>query len=146
MSNEHKNSNADPESDNVIARPGKVVPTQNRWKSVNINIFVYMVIGLLLFLGTCGVAQSMGWWSTSGKVKVTGENVTVTGANPAEIRGFMTIREVIVGYNVTWEEFREQFNLPPETSLDSPLNTLEKLSPDFSVTNVRNWLTQRSLK
>lgn len=130
----------------VAADHAKVMPTRNRWKSLNVNIFIYMLVGMMLFFGTCAGAQSAGWWSTSGKVKITGEKVTATGVDPAEIRGFMTIREVLSAYNVTWDEFRQQFNLSTETSLDSPLNTLEQAAPGFSVTNVRTWLTQRIKK
>jgi hypothetical protein len=92
-------------NDNSIS-PYRVIPTNNRWRSWRLNIFAYMMIGLFLFLGSCGGAQLAGWWSTSGKVSLTGETIKATGADPAEIRGFMTIREVLTAYNVTWQEFR----------------------------------------
>ena len=122
----------------------KVTPTQNRWRSWKVNIFVYMLIGLFLFIGSCQVAHLAGLWYTSGKVSVTGETIKATGANPAEIRGFMTIQEVLTAYNVTWEEFYKKFNLPKDTELTSPLNTLEKKSADFSVTKLRDWLIERA--
>ena len=122
----------------------KVTPTQNRWRSWKVNIFVYMLIGLFLFIGSCQVAHLAGWWNTSGKVSVTGETITATGANPAEIRGFMTIQEVLTAYKVTWEEFSQKFNLPADTALSSPLNTLEKVSADFSVTKLRDWLIEKA--
>ena len=122
----------------------KVTPTQNRWRSWKVNIFVYMVIGLFLFIGSCQAAHLAGWWNTSGKVSVTGETITATGANPAEIRGFMTIQEVLTAYKVTWEEFSQKFNLPVDTALSSPLNTLEKVSADFSVTKLRDWLIEKA--
>jgi hypothetical protein len=103
-----------------------------------------MLIGLILFFGSCEGAQVAGWWNTSGKVSITGETIKATGANPAEIRGLMTIQEVLTAYNVTREEFYKKFNLPPDTELTSPLNTLEKKSADFSVTKLRDWLIERA--
>jgi hypothetical protein len=118
--------------------------TGSRWRSWRIHMYVYMIIGLILFLGSCGTAQLAGIWNTSGKVSVTGQTITATGADPAEIRGSMTIQEILTAYHVTWEDFYKQFNLPPDTSLSSPLNTLEKISPDFSVTKLKAWLTERA--
>lgn len=127
-------------------RRDRVIPTHNTWRSLRVNIYIYMFIGILLFLGTCQTAQSMGWWSTSGKVTSTGEKITATGTDPSEIKGWMTIKEVIEAYKIPWEEFSQQFNIPPDTPLDSPLNTLEKINPDFSVTKLRDWLTERMQK
>jgi hypothetical protein len=124
----------------------RVVPTHNRWRSLNVNIYLFTLIGLLLFLGTCQASQSMGWWSTSGKITSTGEKVTATGTDPAEIKGWMTIKEVLAAYKIPWEEFSKQFNIPPGTSLDSPLSSLEALAPGFSVTNLRTWITERMKK
>jgi hypothetical protein len=121
----------------------RVIPTKNRWRSWRVNIFLYMMVGLILFFGSCEGARIAGWWSTSGKISVTGETITATGADPAEIRGFMTIQEVLKAYNVTWEEFYKKFNLPLDTELTSPLKTLEKKSADFSVTKLRDWLAER---
>jgi hypothetical protein len=124
--------------------PSRVVPINNKWRTWRINIFVYMMIGLILFFGSCAGARAAGWWSTSGRVSVTGEAIKATGADPAEIRGFMTIQEVLTAYNISWEEFSKQFSIPADTDLSSPLNTLEKKAPDFSVTKLRAWLTERA--
>jgi hypothetical protein len=120
------------------------ISTGSRWRSWRVNIFVFMMIGIILFFGSCSAAQAVGVWNTSGKISVTGQTITATGADPAEIKGFMTIQEVLTAYHVTWEEFYQKFNLPPDTILSSPLNTLEKISPDFSVTKLRIWLTEKT--
>lgn len=146
MSNKILDNNINDESTDIAAKRSRVIPTHNKWKSLHVNIFAYMLIGMLLFFGTCAGAQSAGLWSTSGRVTITGENVTATGKDPAEIRGFMTVKEVLNAYNVTWDEFSRQFNIPADTPLDSPLNTLEKVAPGFSVTSLRTWLTQRTQK
>jgi hypothetical protein len=129
---------------NFKIKSSRSVSTGSRWRSWRIHIYVYMIIGLILFLGSCGTAQVAGIWNTSGKISVTGQAITATGTDPAEIRGFMTIQEILTAYHVTWEEFNKKFNLPPETPLTSPLNTLEKMSSDFSVTKLKTWLTERA--
>jgi hypothetical protein len=55
----------------------------------------------------------------------------------------MTIQEVLTAYNISWDEFSKKFNLPQDTRLDSALNTLEKVAPDFALTKLRDWLTER---
>jgi hypothetical protein len=140
------NNDIDGNKLNEIKAKPVVIPTHNKWRSWRVNIFLYMLIGLILFFGSCEGAQLAGWWNTSGRVSITGEPIIATGADPAEIRGFMTIQEVLTAYNVTWEEFSKQFNIPPETDLSSPLNTIEKVAPEFTVTKLRDWLTERAKK
>jgi hypothetical protein len=122
----------------------KPVTAGSRWKSWRVNIFVYMCIGLLLFLGTCEGAQLTGKWSTATR-KVPAQSVeTSNGANPAEVKGSMTIQSVITTYNVSWEELSKQFNIPADTPLSSQLKALEPIAPGFSVDALRAWLTERA--
>ncbi|MEW6142722.1 MAG: hypothetical protein AB1597_06120 [Chloroflexota bacterium] len=123
----------------------RVIPTRNRWRSLPVNIFLFILIGLALFLGTCQGVQSLGWWSTLGG-GTGSEKATITGTNPEEIKGWMTIKQVIDAYKVTPEEFFKQFNIPAGTSPETPLNQLEKIVEGFSVTTVRDWLKVRAAK
>jgi hypothetical protein len=121
------------------------VAARHGWKSWRVNIFVFTCIGLLLFLGTCEGAQLMGKWSTATRKLPAGSTVTSSnGANPAVVKGSMTIQTVITTYNVSWEELSKQFNIPADTPLDSQLKTLESVAPDFSVDKLRTWLTDRA--
>jgi hypothetical protein len=123
-----------------------VVPTHNRWKSVKISSLAFVLIGLAVFLGTCQVSKAAGWWSTDGKVTLSGGAVILSGTNPSEIKGSMLIKDVLSAYKVSMEEFRAKFNIPAEVSPDALLNTIEKSAPDFSVTKLRAWLTERAQK
>jgi hypothetical protein len=150
MNNNFKKNENTKLEENLQNNPVRVIPTKNKWKSWRVSIFAYMLVCILLFLGTCQGAQMAGWWTTSGRAMPiptpTGGTVTSNGADPAAIKGSMTIKQVLADYNVTWEEMSKQFNIPADTSLDSPLNTLEKVAPDFSVTGLRTWLTERANK
>jgi|WetSurMetagenome_2_1015567.scaffolds.fasta_scaffold23961_2 hypothetical protein len=130
--------------ESVKTKNVKVV-TSRSWKSWRVNIFVFMCIGLLLFLGTCEGAQLMGKWSTATRKILAGSTVSSSnGANPAEVKGSMTIQAVLTTYNVSWEELSKQFNIPADTPSNSQLKTLEAVAPDFSVDKLRTWLTERA--
>jgi hypothetical protein len=118
----------------------KTVPTHNRWRSLGVPTLLYAALGLLLFLGSCGIAQGQGWWQATGTSSVTGQPVGVTGTNPAEIRGSWTIRQVIDIYKINQAELFVTFKIPAGTSLDARLSTLESAAPGFSVEALRAWV------
>ena len=118
----------------------KTVPTRNRWRSLGVPVLVYAALGLLLFLGSCGIAQSQGLMQTTGISSVTGQPVGITGTNPAEIKGSWTIRQVVETYRINQAELFVTFKIPAGTSLDAKLNTLESAAPGFSVEALRTWV------
>jgi hypothetical protein len=130
---------------NPKAQNSRVIPTRNQWQSLPVNIFLFSLVGLALFMGTCQGAQTMGWWSTSGG---GGDNQQAgpTGADSSEIKGWMTIKQVIDAYKLTPDEFYKHFKIPAGTPSDTPLNQLEKIAEGFSVTTVREWLAARVKK
>ena len=118
----------------------RTVPTHNRWRSLGVPVLLYAALGLLLFLGSCGIAQSQGWWQATGQSSITGQPVGITGTNPAEIKGSWTIRQVIDVYKLNQAELFTEFKIPSGTSLDARLNTLESTAPGFSVEALRTWV------
>jgi len=77
-------------------------------------------------------------------VTTSGEQLQITGSDPAEIKGWMTIQDVITAHQVSEEEFYARFKLPADLPLETPLKEIERVVPDFSVTIVRDWLAERS--
>jgi hypothetical protein len=131
---------------NVITiqkRAGASTPPQ-RWRSIRVNLAVYAALVLVLFLGVIESAKLAGVWSTSGKLTASGEQVQITGADPAEIKGWMTIEDVITAYHVPKAQFYAQFQIPADLPVVTPLKDIEPLAPDFSVTAVRDWLAARA--
>ena len=126
---------------------GPVVPTRpRRWRSVSLNLYAYIAVALLVFVAAVPVAQAAKFWSVSGKLTGSGEKVAATGLNPAEIKGWMKLSEVITSYQVPQAEFYAAFGFPADLPLDTPMSSIEKLVPGFSVSNVRTWLTARQTK
>jgi hypothetical protein len=108
---------------------------------MKINPFVYGVLILVVFLGGLGIAQASGWWSISGKVTASGEKVTPSGTDVAEIKGWMTLNDISTAYKVPVEEIIKAFDLPLDTPATTQVKSLE--SEKFSVTNLRTWLAAR---
>ena len=115
-----------------------------RWRSIRVHQVVYAALVLVLFLGTIEGAKLAGVWSTSGKVTASGEQVQITGTDPAEVKGWMTIEEIITADKVSKEQFYAQFTIPVDLPVATPLKDIEPLVPDFSVTAVREWLAARA--
>ncbi|MHB1416057.1 MAG: hypothetical protein ACYC1C_12485 [Chloroflexota bacterium] len=121
----------------------RVTPTRHRWRSLRVNTYLFAFLGLLLILGTVQVSQMAGLWTTSGKVTAGGEKVAATGANPDEIKGWMTIDEVLKAYNVPQADFYAKFGIPADVPVTAQLKDLESVAESFSVTDLRTWLTER---
>lgn len=108
---------------------------------MKINPFIYGVLILVLFFGVIGGAKAAGVWSVSGKLNAAGEKLAPTGANPDEIKGWMTLDDVAKAYNVPVAEILAAFDLPADTPGSAQIKSLE--SATFSTTNLRTWLRTR---
>ena len=125
----------------------RTIPTKPRtWRSVGVNLYLYAAVVLVLFLGIIQVSQAAGLWSTSGKVTGTGEKITATGTDPAEIKGWMTISEVLSAYSVPQADFYAKFGLPADMPVTTAFKDIEKTVEGFSTENVRTYLTERLAK
>ena len=100
-------------------------------------------LGLVLFLGTVQGAKLAGVWSSSGRFTSSGQQVQATGADPSEIKGWMTIQQVLDAYQVPRADFDARFKLPANLPASTELKDLESVSPGFSVADVRTWLAAR---
>ena len=120
-------------------------PTQPpRWRSIRVNPAIYAALVMVLFLGGIESAKLAGVWSTSGKLTASGEAVQITGTDPAEVKGWMTIEQVLAAYQVPREQFYTQFAIPVDLPVTTPLKDIEPVVSDFSITAVREWLATRT--
>lgn len=129
----------------TIQKRGGAPTRPPRWRTVRVNPAVYAALILILFLGAIESAKLAGVWSTSGKLTASGEQVQITGADPAEIKGWMTIEAVIGAYQVPKEQFYAQFAIPSDLPVTTPLKEIEPVVSDFSITAVREWLASRAV-
>ncbi len=108
---------------------------------MKLNPWIFGVLIVVIFMGTIGGAKAMGVWSVSGKLSTTGEKVMPTGANPDEIKGWMTLGDISKAYNVPLADIVAAFNLPVDTPETKAVKDLE--SDTFSTTNLRTWIKGR---
>jgi len=112
--------------------------------SLRISGLAYAALILVLFFGTIQIAQYAGLWSVSGKLTPDGAPVQLSGADPAEVKGWMTIESVVDAYHVDQAALYARFSIPAETPPSAALKDLEAVAPDFSVTALREWLIEQA--
>ncbi len=106
----------------------------------------YALVGVLsvaLVVGTVKAAQAVGFWQTSGKLDAKGNAIVATGKDPSEIRGWMTMSEVLKAYNLTKDEVYAAFSIPTTVTEATALKDIESLAPAFSPANLRDWITKK---
>ena len=109
---------------------------------MRINPILYGFLVLTIFLGTILAFQAAGIWSVSGKLTSGGEAVQPSDADVNTIKGWMTLDQVTTTYDVSLADLLAQFGLPADTPPETAIKDLE--SDLFSVTSLRDWLTNRS--
>lgn len=113
-------------------------------RSYRVSGLAYAALVLLLFFGTIQIAQQAGLWSVSGKYTPEGKPVRLTGADPTEVKGWMTIQAVLDAYHVDKDALYAEFAIPADVPPSAALKELEELAPSFSVTALREWLVEQA--
>jgi len=112
-----------------------------RWK------YIYGILILSILLGGIGLAQSAGIWSVSGKVTSDGSKIAVTGKDVNEIKGWMTLEEVINGYGLDQEEIYQTFNLSTDLAVSTALKDIAAQTDEaLSPTIIREFITEKQQK
>jgi hypothetical protein len=109
---------------------------------MRINPFLYGIFVLVVFLGTILGFQTAGVWSVSGKISSNGEAVQPIASDVNSIKGWMTLEQISMTFNVPVKDILKQFELPADTAPSTAIKDLE--TQVFSVTNLRNWLQNRT--
>lgn len=91
---------------------------------------VLVIVGLL---GTTLGAQALGIWSTSGR-----DAIDVTKLTPADLKGWMTLQQLIDGLPMAKEELYKVGGIPSDTA---PTTALKDMETVISVTTFRAKLT-----
>jgi hypothetical protein len=105
---------------------------------MRINPFLSPIVFIVALLGSVVVAQGAGVWSTSGRTAVTTDQLA-----PADIKGWMTLQQVIDGTGVPPAELYALVNIPPDVPPATALKDLEGIVPGFEITVLRDALTAR---
>lgn len=102
---------------------------------MRVNRFLVPLLVIVTLLGTTFIAQAAGFWSTSGKDSLDLENMSA-----ADIKGWMTLQQVMDGLQVSQEELYAVGGIPLDTPPETALKDLEGVVPDFEISTLREKL------
>ena len=126
-----------------IPKSAHVTPTSTALVSRRIPVLAYVAV-LLAVIGVLVVgSQTMGWFKTTGQMaSSTGEKVApVSGAATTDIKGWMSIQEVLDAYPVTKDAMYAHFGIPADTPTTTTLSELkEGAVGTLDVPTLRSWI------
>lgn len=132
-----------------IPRSAQPVPTEPR--HTNRRIPVAALLGVVLVLAAALVlgATRLGWFQTKGGY-ASGSETGVSadervapsaGAPTADIKGWMTIQQVLDAYPVTKAALFARFAVPADTSTETTLSELkESGTSTLDIPTLRSWI------
>ena len=130
-----------------IPKSAHPAPTNTKLKNGRIPVILYSAVSIALILGLVVGAKSLGWYGTLGKVSAaTGEAITL-GPNSVgdDIKGWMTIQQVLDATSVSRAEFNKRFAIPDRLPTSTPLSSIQGEGvSNFEVSAVRDWFSTLS--
>lgn len=105
---------------------------------MKVNPFLAPLLVIVTLLGSVLSAQALGLWSTSGRTAVNLQQMS-----PADIKGWMTLQQVMDGLGLSQTELYALANVPPEVPTSTALKDLEKIVPGFETSMLREVLDNK---
>ena len=105
---------------------------------MKVNPFLAPLIVIAVLIGSVIGAQAFGLWSTSGRTTVNLQQMS-----PEDVKGWMTLQQVMDGLNLSQSELYALANVPPDIPASTALKELEGVVPDFEVTVLREKLAAK---
>jgi hypothetical protein len=152
-----------------IPRSAHPVPTAPRLRGAHLSTWAYALIIVAVFAGSILVGRDLGWFATTGRA-ATSLGAAVTGSNPApgtgggqgaeseervaptagavpeDVKGWMTVQQVLDAFPVTKEALYERFGIPAGTATETTLSSLKEAGDltGFDIPSLRTWLGEQS--
>jgi hypothetical protein len=104
---------------------------------MRVNRFLMPIIVIAVLLGTTFIAQTAGWWSTSGRDAIDLESMAA-----ADVKGWMTLQQVMEGMKISKEELYAAGGVPLDVPPGTALKGLEGSVPDFEISTLRDNLSK----
>jgi hypothetical protein len=105
---------------------------------MKVNPFLVPLIVVVVFIGSVLTTQASGFWSTSGRTSVNVEKMV-----PADLKGWMTLQQVIDGTGVSKTDLYDLVKIPTDVPTSTALKDIEKLVPGFETSTLRDALTKK---
>lgn len=103
-----------------------------RIKDKKVKPIVVMIIVFILFFGVIGTTKILGIYEVLPN-KITSE----TKISPDEIKGYMTIEDLSVGFNMELMDVYQKLGLPTSVPKETQLKDVKNIIPDFEVEEAR---------
>jgi hypothetical protein len=129
-----------------IPRSAHPVPTATRLQARRVPLWALGLV-LVALLTTLLVGANMAGLMTTmgGGAASTTEQVAPTGSDPDEVKGWMTIQQVLDAYPVTRAALFAQFDIPADTPTSTALREIMENASGSSleIPALRNWLAEQ---
>jgi hypothetical protein len=152
-----------------IPRSADPVTTTPRLRSAHLPVWAYVVVIVSVLAGSIVVARDLGWFATTGRgssalgaAEVPGSHAEpgtaagpgsgsqehaapTTGAVPDDVKGWMTVRQVLDAFPVSRARLYQRFGIPADTPTDTTLSRLKETgsASGFDVPALRIWLGEQ---
>lgn len=126
-----------------IPKSAHPAPTPTAHRSRRIPVLVYLGVLLAVIAVLVVGTQTLGWFKTTGQMtSSTGEKVApAAGAPTSDIKGWMTIQQVLDAYPVSKDVLYTHFGIPAETPTSTTLSELkEGAVGSIDVPTLRSWI------
>ena len=129
----------------MLRIPKSAHPTPTPTTHANRRVPAMTYVGVLLALLAVLVvgSQTLGWFRTTGQMtSSTGERVApAAGAATSDIKGWMTVQQVLDAYPVTKKTLYAHFGVPAATPTTTTLSELkEGAVGTLDVPTLRSWI------
>lgn len=127
-----------------VPRSASPVPTRQRLRSIRLPIPAYFGTAALLVPALILASVQLGWFSTTGRVDAsTGQAITLdAGSVGADIRGWMTLSQVLDGFAVARADFDDAFPAAVGVPTDAKMGELSE-EAGIELEAVRAWIDAR---
>ena len=126
-----------------IPKSSHPMPTSTTHGNRRIPVLAYVVVLLAVIGVLVAGSQTMGWFKTTGQMtSSSGEKVApAAGAATSDIKGWMSIQQVLDAYPVTKEALYAHFGIPADTPTTTTLSELkEGAVGTLDVPTLRSWI------
>lgn len=127
-----------------IPRSAKPVPTPTTRANRRVPLLAYVAGTLVVIAASIIGAQALGWYESGAKVNAAGERIApTTGASTSDIKGWMSIQQVLDAYPVTKDELYSRFDIPAETPTSIGLGELSETgTSSMEIPELRAWIDE----
>ena len=150
-----------------IPRNAHPVPTTARLRSARMPVWAYALVIIAVFAGSIVVARDLGWFTTTGRgstswgaAEAPGSRAAsgteagqgsgseqrvapTAGAAPDDVKGWMSIQQVLDAFPVTQQALYERFGIAAGTDPGTALKDLAE-SSGFDIPELRTWLGEQT--